>query len=128
MSIESQIEALFEKSFRGPFPYEECRTIAQLLGKSTDDLIPELDWYFDNIAGYSSSASRLRNRSPDELRDAERILSKDFFQYFPEQEAYRSLIDPVRTPRLHEQLMASEELRVRLLGLLREYSAGGPGP
>lgn len=123
MSIENRIEALYEASFDGPFPYEDCREIAKLLGRSTEDLIPELDWYFSNIAGYSSSATRLRNRSPEELRDAARILSKDFFQYFPEEEAYRGLIDPVQTPRLHKRLIASEELRVRLLELLREYSS-----
>ena len=123
MKTGEQIEALYNSAFEGEFPYEDCRAISRLMGRDSGDLIPELDWYFDNISGYSSSASRLLDRSPEELGHAVRVLSKDFFQYFPEEEAYRILIDPAHAPRLHKQMRASEELRVQLLGLLREYSA-----
>ena len=121
-----QIEALYASSFRGPFPYDDCLWLADCIGKPSSDLIPELDWYFSSIAGYSSSASRLANRTPEELRAAERFLTKDFFLYFPDLNCYRHLIDKENTPRLYQRLIIAEQMRQGLLVLLSE--AGGPGP
>jgi hypothetical protein len=118
MSLGEQIEAVYARDFGGPFPYQDCYLLADLLGISGGDLIPELDYYFGNIAGYGSSASRLQNRSSDELKRARKTLSKDFYQYHPALEPCRHLIDPVRTPLLFRYMHASEEMRLQLLLLL----------
>ena len=85
-------------------------------------MIPALDWYFGTVAGYGSSASRLSERSREELRVAARLLSKDFFQHFPELAAYGSAIDREHTPRLYERMNTAEEMRIGLLELLGEIS------
>jgi hypothetical protein len=83
-----------------------------------------LDWYFGTIAGYGSSASRLRTRSHEELRRAVELLSKDLFGHFPDLRDYRHQIDEEHTPRLYERLKAFEEIRVILLDELKEISSG----
>jgi|SRR5271157_998931 len=118
-----QIESLYNSSFGGPFPYEDCRRLAKCLKKPGGDLIGDLDWYFGMVAGYSSSATTLGERSPKELKDAKRLLSKDFYQYFPAQEVYRNIIEKERVPDLYRRMQVVEELRIGLLELL----AGGAG-
>jgi hypothetical protein len=115
-----RIEELYAISFRGPFPYNDCFWLASHLKKPSSELIPELDWYFATVAGYASSASRLAERAPEELQAAEKLLSKDFFDYFPDLEVYRPLIEAEHTPRLNERMKIVEEMRLGLLLLLRE--------
>lgn len=122
MDMGTRIERLHASSFKGPFPYDDCRWLADNAHRPDSDLIPALDWYFGTVAGYGSSASRLSKRSPEELRDAERLLSKDFFHHFPDLAAYRSFIDKEHTPRLHERMCIVEEMRTGLLQLLGAIS------
>jgi hypothetical protein len=114
----TQIEELYASSFRGPFPYDDCRWLADNAQRDSSDLIPALDWYFATVAGYGSSASRLSKRSREELRTAERLLSGDFFHHFPDLTVYRSFIDREHTPRLYERMTTVEEMRMGLLQLL----------
>ena len=120
MSTAEQIERLYETSFNGPFPYQDCRQLCELLPASQESLIPALDWYFGVVAGCGSRASRLNSRPASELKAAEQLLSKGFFEYFPEFENYRPLIDEERTPDLHRRLVSVEKLRLGLLDLVRQ--------
>jgi hypothetical protein len=85
-------------------------------------LIPELDDYFATVAGYGSSATRLSARTPAELTSAKRRLAKDFFEWHPNLEVCRSLIDPQHCPDLWWRMAATERLRVGLLALLGKLS------
>lgn len=122
MKKGEQIEELYKSSFGGPFPYDDCRWLANRINKPSGDIIPELDWFLGYIAGYSSSASRLANRTLEELQSAERFLAKDFFHHFPDLEPYQCLIDKENTPRLYKFLTVSEQLRLGLLMLLSEIT------
>ena len=117
-----EIEAIYKASLCGPFPYADCRVIAGIEGLSTEDLIPELDSYLSTLAGYSSSASRLLLRTAPELNQARVLLSKTFFDRFPQLRRYERLIDEVRTPDLAKQMAAAEALRLGLLELLSRSS------
>jgi len=120
MSTAEQIEELYTTSFNGPFPYQDCFQLLKERNESRESLIPELDWYFATVAGYSHSATRLNAKSAAELEKAEKLLSKSFFEYFPELEPYRPLIDEKRTPNLHGRLQVVEKLRLGLLDLVHQ--------
>jgi len=114
----SEIEAVFESSLREPFPCEDCHRLCDAAQMSPGDLIPSLDWYFSMLAGYSSSATRLVNRTPEELATARELLSKDFFQHFPELEHCRLSINSQNTPVLEKDMRSNELARLALLDLL----------
>jgi hypothetical protein len=119
MNQGERIEAMYRSSFSGGFPYKDCIWLANHLHLPSEELIPDLDLYFGDIAGYSSSASRLLSRSYAELQTAEKILAKDFFQRFPELEVVRHHIGSEHTPDLFLRMDIAEGLRLALLQLLR---------
>ena len=122
--MNSKIETLYLSSFRGPFPYDDCRWLAERVHVKESVLIPDLDWFFGTVAGYASSASRLTHRTPKDLRDAKQLMSKGFYDYFPKYAEYRDLICTENTPALYDRMRIAEELRVQLLQLLENIPAG----
>ena len=122
MMTGAQLEEIYASRLKGPFPYEDCRWLAAHENQPAEDLIPELDMYFSNVAGYSSSASRLGERSRNALRTARETLAKDFFETYPALERYKSLITPGNTPKLYEQMRVTEQLRLGLLDVLGTLS------
>jgi hypothetical protein len=120
MNAAEQIETLYATSFTGSFPYADCYRLSEELPASQESLIPALDWYFGAVAGYSSSASGLHARPAAALQAAETVLSKSFFERFPELESYKPLIDEERTPDLHQRLQVVEKLRLGLLDLVHQ--------
>lgn len=122
MNTGSNLEELYKSSFKGPFPYRDCFFLADQLGLAREDLIPELDLFFAQIAGYSSSASSLAKRKPSELATARSVLSKQFFQRFPQLEVYESHINQIETPDLFRYMLVAEELRIGLLDILNLIS------
>jgi hypothetical protein len=128
MSAAEQIEQLYAASFAVPFPYNDCLQLLKERSAPAGTLIPELDWYFGTVAGYSHSASRLKASSVAELQAAEKVLSKGFFDHFPQLESYRELIDEERTPELHRNLDVAERLRSGLLTLVHQalFPVGDP--
>lgn len=113
-----QIEDLYNSQFLGPFPYEDCKRLAAAAKTPTGDLIPELDMYFSNIAGYSSSASRLMTRPESDLKRAKNSLASDLFETYPPLEHCRGFITSERTPGLYQKMQVAEELRLALMKLL----------
>jgi hypothetical protein len=118
MSAAEQIESLYATSFNHPFPYRDCARLLKDRPRPEGTFVPELDWYFGTVAGYSHSASRLNTRSVAELQATEKFLSKGFFEHFPQLAPYRELIDEARTPDLHRDLNVAEKLRQDLLPLV----------
>jgi hypothetical protein len=114
----TEIQDLYKTSFMDKFPYDDCYQLAKKTQQPSADLIPELDFYFSTIAGYSSSATRLQNRSLQELEKAKNVLSKTFFDAYPGLHQYASLITATETPRLYHAMQVAEKLRTSLLDLL----------
>jgi hypothetical protein len=113
-----QIERLYTSRLAGPFPYAECRWLVDQEEQRDSGLVPELDHYFSSIAGYSSSASRLMERSSEALRTARNTLAKDCFEMYPDLQRYKNLITPEQTPVLYDWIRITEQLRLGLLGIL----------
>jgi hypothetical protein len=128
LNAGEQIEMLYRSEFGGGFPYHDCYLLADSMGLPREDLIPELDLYFSQIAGYVSSASRLGSRSPAEIEKALQVLGKDFFQVFPHLQFLQDRINEEETPDLFRRMRAVEEMRSRLLHLLAGFIANGKTP
>jgi hypothetical protein len=113
-----ELEELYKSRLLGRFPYEDCRWVAQYTSIECEGLIPGLDWYFGNIAGYCSSASRLGNRPQEDLQKAKKSLDLSFFEIFPRLAQIEGLITPDQTPKLYEEMKYTEQARLALLKLL----------
>lgn len=118
MICGTDIQNLYKTSFMDNFPHDDCYRLVQKTQRPGADLIPELDSYFGTIAGYSSSAVRLEDRSLQELEEARNILSRTFFDIYPGLQLYAALITPTETPKLHYTMQVAEKLRMSLLDLL----------
>lgn len=112
------IQTLAE-SANSPFPYEGCRTVMARNSGEYEGLIPDLDLYFSTIAGYASAASRISSWDANRLQRARNDLACSFFELHPEYELLTREIDDDIAPDLAEQLRFHEELRTRLLALVR---------
>ena len=123
MNLAEQIESLEKSGFDGPFPFEDCYLISHQCGVETAELIPELDLFFMDIAGWSSSATRLDRRPTQELLKARSLLLRGgFFERRPHLAVCRDSITPEETPDLWRHMHAAEELRISLLQLLNEMN------
>ena len=114
-----ELEEFYKSRLRGRFPYKDCRWVAGHGCVADSDFIPELATYFADIAGFSSSASRLINRPIGQLRRAVTFLSRDFFERHQPLAPIRALITHERTPDLYAQMQSTEEARLALLDILR---------
>ena len=77
------LQKLYKSDFLRPFPYEDCRKILKQLNYQNHDLIPCLDVYFSDVAGFCSSGKRVENWSTEKITDAKIKLNKSFFDRFP---------------------------------------------
>ena len=121
------IEKYYKSALEHPFPYKDCRWVALHTQIRVEDLIPNFDWYDSNIAGYASSATKLEERSPQQLQQGLHSLQKDFLSTFPDLAACRDSITPENTPRLHRRLEALETMRLALLPLFEKLTFATKG-
>jgi hypothetical protein len=127
MKTPNEIEQFFKSALQHPFPYEDCRWVAAHTPVKEHDLIPNLDSYDSNIAGYASSATKLESRSTQQLQQGLYSLQKDFFTTFPGCAACRDSITPENTLRLHQRLEALETMRLALLPLFEKLTFATKG-
>jgi hypothetical protein len=118
-SLAKEVERCYQLEFLHPFPYKDCYRLQRLKPDLTSHLIPHLDLFFSFIAGYSSSATRLRNRTQHELRTAIPKLKRSFFDVHPEYKSLAKLITPSDTPALHHELHLADQLRFKLVELMQ---------
>jgi hypothetical protein len=118
MKLDEEIEHLYRSEFGRGFPYRDCRLIATQCGIDAAVLIPDLDTYFSEIAGFSSSATRLHLRTPEQLRRGKYWLSKSFFARYPSLSPCEASISEAITHELWRRLQVADELRQGLLRLL----------
>ena len=109
---------LFEKDKAQPFPYADCRRAAALAFIPLKHLIPDLDLYFSDLAGYCSWGVRILSWSPEKVSTVRKHISKSFFEKHPQ---YRCLLEAVpveKAPALLADLALHEEMRRTLIQLL----------
>ena len=70
---------------------------------------------FERIAGYASSADRLKRRPEQDLRTARQFLSQPFFDRYPDYAPLRAKITPQGAPTLFLEMEAAELNRLDLL-------------
>jgi hypothetical protein len=103
----------------GAFPYEDCRKLQRISGADAS-LIPDLDAYLSEIAGYRSWGKRIAGWSDEEVDDVERRISSSFFDSFPVHRTLRDIIESDEVPRLRKAIARADETRVLLRDVLRE--------
>ena len=108
----------YEEGFRGQFPYTDCRKLLSIDTKLYEGLIPDLDLYFSDIAGYCSNVKRISKWSDERLREARKTLGRSFFEKHKRYEPLKLKITKANTPQLYERLTLSDQLRIKLLELL----------
>jgi hypothetical protein len=113
-----EIKRLYEEDDRHPFPYEGCRFLLAGMGDEFKSLVPDLDTYFSEIAGYSSWGPRILKWPEEKVREAHGRVSLSFFEQYPEYSVLQGLVSESATPDLYEDLALYEQMRGKLFGLL----------
>ena len=114
----AELRRVCKEDLSRPFPYQDCRRVLAAANLSGDDLIPELDLYFSDVAGYCSWGKRLLRFSRSELLTARATLERSFFEKHPEYLPLAALINETDTPTLFADLKLHDELRGKLLALI----------
>ena len=100
-----------------PFPYNDCRWLRREFDGELEDLIPDLDMWFLDIAGISSRGKRLLNLSEEQVLYARGIMSLNFFDKHPECAWIERHITELNTPDLFEQMNLYNRMRRMLVSL-----------
>jgi len=109
--------AALRESYTRPFPYDECRT-AQRDDARYAALIPDLDSYFSELAGYLSWGKCILTWSDAKVETVLRRLEASFGERFP---VYRELRTTLTDrSELRTALDIAERTRTVLLTVLRQ--------
>lgn len=112
------LQSLYRADLLNPFPYDDCSKLLANTSKEFEGLIPSLDTYFADIAGLCSWGKRSFNWTDEYIKKYERKLQKSFFQEFPEFSSLEKLISDKYTPKLFNQLLIYDLMRLTLLDIL----------
>jgi len=101
----------------GPFPYEACRA-AQRDHVQFATLVPDLDAYLSELAGYRSWGKRILAWPDEKVEAVRRRLDESFYDRYP---TYRDL-QTASADRiaLHEALERAERTRTILIQLIEQ--------
>lgn len=111
------LRELYGSDFLRPFPYQDSRKI---LAESESDFIPSLDMYFSEIAGYCSWGKRVLSWSSEKNIEAQKRLKLSFFQKHPKFARLKLKINDNETPKLYNQMLVYELMRLTLIDILSE--------
>jgi len=100
------------------FPYAGCRKLLLQAGEAAEDLIPWLDLYTADIAGYLSSVRNIRSWTVDRKNAARKDLAHGFYERFSELRVLQSLITPENAPDVYDYYLLHEHARELLLAIL----------
>jgi hypothetical protein len=93
-----EIKRLYEEDDRHPFPYEGCRFLLANLGDEFKILIPDLDTYFSEIAGYSSWGPSILKWPEEKVREAHGRVASVSLSNIPNTRFCRGLFPSRRRP------------------------------
>jgi hypothetical protein len=113
----AQLDALNESDI-GPFPYEGCRRLRAAIGERHEGLIPDLDTYLSEFAGYRSWGNRIPTWSDEKIAAVETRLSQSFFDRFPAYAELKALFEVTDSSDVRRALENAERTREVLLNLL----------
>lgn len=118
-----EMEQLYRTELVRPFPYKDCRRLTRSIGKdigiTSSDLIPDLDIYLADVAGFASSATRLRGRPVEQLRRYLPYLELSFFEKHPVYRPLEGRVNADDTPDLFRRLRITNTLRKELALCIR---------
>lgn len=114
------LQSLYKTDLLNPFPYDDCRKLLADNSDEFEDLIPSLDLYFSDIAGYCSWGKRSLFWKDEKIKEIRHQLQDSFFQQFPQFYALKPAINEENTPKLYSQLLIHDLMRLTLLDILSE--------
>lgn len=112
------LQLLYKADLLNPFPYDDCRKLLADKKKEFEDFIPSLDMYFSDISGLCSWGKRSLKWTDDQLEEFTPQLQKSFFQKYPEFAPLEPSITDKNTPKLFNQLLIYDLMRLTLLDIL----------
>ena len=114
------LQELYKSDFLHPFPHEDCRKILRRHDNRFELLVPCLDVYFSDVAGFCSRAKRISDWSFEENESATGKMRKSFFERFSQFSDLKPEITEKETPKLYNQLLIYDLMRLTLLDVLSE--------
>jgi hypothetical protein len=113
----SQLDAL-SGSDGGPFPYEGCRRLRAAVGERHEGLIPDLDAYLSEFAGYRSWGNKILTWSDEKIAAVENRVSQSFFDRFPSYAELKPILEVTEASDVRRALQNAEKTREVLRHLL----------
>ncbi|SRR5258706_1684558 len=112
------LQSLYKADMLNPFPYDDCRKLVADKKNEFEGLIPSLDMYFSDIAGLCSWGERSLKWTDEYIDKFGPLLQKSFFQKFPVFAPLEAAINEKNTPRLFNQFLIYDLMRLTLLDIL----------
>ena len=112
-----QLDALSESEAR-PFPYDGCRWLRVAARDRHEGLVPDLDSYLSEFAGYRSWGKKILEWSDEKIATVEKRLSRSFFERFPAYAELKPLLGSSEASEVRRTLHNAEQTREALLQLL----------
>jgi hypothetical protein len=114
---------IVQESDAGAFPYADCRKL-RAGDRRYSALIPDLDVYLSEVAGYGSWGKRILTWPHEKIEDVLHRISMSFFDRFPIYADLRSQITPESVPGLHAAIERGDRVRSILQDLLGRVRMG----
>jgi hypothetical protein len=118
---------MLRESDHGPFPYEGCRWLRSAIADRHDGLVPDLDMYFSEIAGYRSWGKKILTWSDEKIATVESRTARSFFGRFPAYAGLKPLLQVAEASDVRLALQNADRTREVLLQLLGEIRKGRAG-
>jgi hypothetical protein len=115
--VLNQLDALSESN-AGPFPYEGCRQLPSAARKRHEGLIPDLDTYLSECAGYRSWGKRILQWTDERIETIEKQLHQSFFDRFPAYAGLKPILASSKASDVSNALRNADETRAVLVELL----------
>ena len=117
--LAKEIAASYEADFLHPFPLEDLHKLKAIDPERWELLHAYLEFFFADIAGLCSRASRLMQKPERELARVHRLTLLPFFDRYPDLQLFQSAITGESTPELFRALETTELRRKQLFSLVQ---------
>jgi hypothetical protein len=114
------LKTLYKFDSLHQFPSEDCQKVLKAKKNQSEDFMFELISYFSTIAGYSSWGKRALRWNYEQITAAEKLLEKSFFEAFPKFAELKQTVTEKNTPKLYNQLLLHDLMRLTLLDVISE--------
>jgi hypothetical protein len=122
-NLIADLDALHKLDTRA-FPYADCRKLQQI-GSSYSALIPDLDVYLSELAGYRGWGKRILKWPDDKIEEVHQRAGASFFDRFPAYAEQQAQITPTTVPDLYVTLDRANQTRAVLRELLAHLQREG---